>query len=574
MANNRDELTFRVVDRQFALDTAIEGAGMRLSLLIFSFLVCSLIVVAPASAATYYVSASVTAQDSNDGSQAKPWKTFAHAFKNMLPGDTLLLAAGVYKQQMRITLDGLNAANTFVIKAAPGATAVLDGGGTLPVTPDEGMVEVTVASRYVRVEGLEVRGSKHLGVHVMGGHVTIKDCVVHDNQSSGVYFFQTSNGRVENCSLYQNVLSNKARTLTDVDPALGSFQCSELTFTRNSVYQNYGDGVGVFDAKKHVMRANTLYDNFGNNLVVGNASDTVIDRNFVYCTAGSGFENPTTNERPAGISLGESTAAPLSTGWTVTNNIVTRCQINLQWFENPVAVGAGLKAALVANNTLTQAVDFGVFFAKGAHQAAFENNIVIQSNTQVLFVPTPLSGLSFSHNNWFGGQPGTASSAADVIGNCKVIDAIKGTKPDDFRLGAGSPCIDKGKAQTAVTADHFGATRPAGAALDIGAHEAGATSPGDAGVQPDAQLSDASVPQDAATADSVASGDGASPRDGGGPQEAGPSSEAGASDAAIGGDGAGDGDDGCGCGLARGPQGLPLLMLLLGLWALARRRAR
>ncbi len=530
---------------------------MRLSLLITAFLVC-LLSVGPVSAATYYVSAATSAKDSNDGSQVKPWKTFAHAFKKMLPGDTLLLLAGVYQQQMRVTLDGLAATSAFVIKAAPGATVVLDGGGALPTTADEGMIEITAASRYVRIEGLEVRNSKYLGVHVMGGYVTIRDCVVHHNQSSGVYFFQTEKGRVESCTLYQNVQLNKARTLTDVDPALGSYQASELSFVGNSVYQNYGDGVGIFDAKKHLVRANTLYDNFGNNVVIGNAQDTTIDRNFIYCTASSGFEDPTSLERPAGIALGESTATPLSSGWTVTNNIITRCQINLQWFENAAVVGAGLKGALIANNTLTQAVDVGVYVAAGAHQAAFENNIVIQSNTRVVFVPTPLSGLTFSHNNWFGGQPGTATGPGDVIGDCKVVDALKGATPEDFRIAAGSPCIDKGKAQPAVTTDYFGGARPAGADIDIGAHEVGATSPGDAGPQPDALVSDGPTPSsDAVFADGTVALDGASADAGRGTS----------------GDGAGEGD-GCGCGLARGKERAPALLLAFALLILVWGRDR
>lgn len=60
----------------------------------FTRLFVSLLIGSKALAATYYVA--TTGSDSNAGSQTAPWATQQHAWSTMVPGDTTLVAPGVY----------------------------------------------------------------------------------------------------------------------------------------------------------------------------------------------------------------------------------------------------------------------------------------------------------------------------------------------------------------------------------------------------------------------------------------------------------------------------------------------
>jgi hypothetical protein len=65
--------------------------------------------------------------DENAGTQAKPWKTFAHAAGQLAPGDTLYLRGGVYFEHAAVTVSGTSG-KPLTIRAYPGELVVLDGG--------------------------------------------------------------------------------------------------------------------------------------------------------------------------------------------------------------------------------------------------------------------------------------------------------------------------------------------------------------------------------------------------------------------------------------------------------------
>ena len=73
---------------------------------------------------TFYVAP--TGDDANAGSKEKPYKTFAHAAKQLKPGDTLLAMSGVYAEgNLFAALKGA-ADKPIVIAAAPGEKPILD----------------------------------------------------------------------------------------------------------------------------------------------------------------------------------------------------------------------------------------------------------------------------------------------------------------------------------------------------------------------------------------------------------------------------------------------------------------
>ena len=65
--------------------------------------------------------------DANDGSQANPWKTLSHSFRQLKPGDTLYLRGGIYYEKAALTRSGTPEA-PITISSHPGELAVIDGG--------------------------------------------------------------------------------------------------------------------------------------------------------------------------------------------------------------------------------------------------------------------------------------------------------------------------------------------------------------------------------------------------------------------------------------------------------------
>lgn len=65
--------------------------------------------------------------DANAGSQAAPWKSLAHATRQLKPGDTLYLRGGTYYEKVALTRSGTTNA-PITIASFPGELAVIDGG--------------------------------------------------------------------------------------------------------------------------------------------------------------------------------------------------------------------------------------------------------------------------------------------------------------------------------------------------------------------------------------------------------------------------------------------------------------
>lgn len=65
--------------------------------------------------------------DANAGSPAAPWKSLAHATRQLQPGDTLFLRGGTYYEKVALTRSGTTNA-PITIASYPGELAVIDGG--------------------------------------------------------------------------------------------------------------------------------------------------------------------------------------------------------------------------------------------------------------------------------------------------------------------------------------------------------------------------------------------------------------------------------------------------------------
>ncbi|MGH8245791.1 MAG: hypothetical protein ACREUU_05095, partial [Gammaproteobacteria bacterium] len=65
--------------------------------------------------------------DAARGAEDAPWKTLAHALRQLQPGDTLYLRGGVYYEKASLTKSGTEDA-PITIGSYPGEMAIIDGG--------------------------------------------------------------------------------------------------------------------------------------------------------------------------------------------------------------------------------------------------------------------------------------------------------------------------------------------------------------------------------------------------------------------------------------------------------------
>jgi alpha-N-arabinofuranosidase len=88
-------------------------------------LVLTLLVSAGISAKEYHVS--VKGNDSDDGSAAKPFRTINQAAQTAMPGDVVIVHAGVYREQIAPPRGGNSDTERIVYEAAPGEKVEIKG---------------------------------------------------------------------------------------------------------------------------------------------------------------------------------------------------------------------------------------------------------------------------------------------------------------------------------------------------------------------------------------------------------------------------------------------------------------
>ena len=121
-----------------------------------AIILAALTAAAPLYAATYFVDQShPDAADDGPGTEAQPWKSFAHAAQDerVGPGDTVLVKSGVYREEIIITRSG-EPDRPVTFAAAPGHSVVIKGSDVLEgewerLTPDGDIWKLPLQETYV-----------------------------------------------------------------------------------------------------------------------------------------------------------------------------------------------------------------------------------------------------------------------------------------------------------------------------------------------------------------------------------------------------------------------------------------
>ena len=433
-----------------------------------------------ALAATYYVAPG--GSDSKGlGTLERPLGSISAAARRAVAGDTVSVRGGNYREAVSIRGKHGRAQAPIVVRAYPGERPILDD---RDVTDAQTAAIAVSDSSFVELRGFEVAGSMFIGINVWSSHdVLVDGNIVRDCRRAGIYAGAPKPGISARITFRDNtvtncVLENEPRKMRVGWAQSVSTQYTDgATIVGNRIFRNYGEGIALIVSSHGLVQGNQLHDNYSVEIYLDNARYSTVDRNFISATSDEKFYR---GGLPAtGIACANETykfTSPL-TDLTITNNIVAWARWG--FYYGNYDRGGGLQNVTVANNTFYHSHEESIRVtpASASDPNVHHSGSVIANNIFDGFAGRPLaqvsgSGVSYHHNHWNGGTAAgvwLAASPTDTHGDPRFADPEGTRGAASFELQQGSPCIDRGAAIPAVTADYFG--RPRKGSYDIGAVE-------------------------------------------------------------------------------------------------------
>jgi parallel beta-helix repeat protein len=420
--------------------------------------------------ATLYVNQSI-GNDANNGTVAHPLKTIQKASNLVIPNDGVIVSAGIYPERVTVSRSGIS-------------------GNEISFTAD-GTVECrgfTVNADYILVNGLKVTATEAsysapaYGIYVTGKYCTIENNYAYYSPRGGIYLTPSSS--------YCIVRNNRChRNGTDGMVVDGSSHLIDNNEVWGSIFYhtptglNAGDADGIrFFGSGHIFRGNYIHDiKYDDPENVG--YDPHIDGFQTWTDSNHAAASNILIEKNLIVLPVYKTAAANGHGFMlhncsyiiIRNNIVfTHGGINTNGYQT----GGPTHHVKIENNTFIGRLDFtGANFPVGISlqncvNSCIKNNIVYNQLLNAIYIDSAsLTGLEISNNciyNENGSTPGGTHYPNDLWGaNPLFVDPIN----LNYRLRAGSPCIDAGITLSDMTDDFESRPRPIGAGYDIGAYE-------------------------------------------------------------------------------------------------------
>jgi parallel beta-helix repeat protein len=269
--------------------------------------------------------------------------------------------------------------------------------------------------------------------------------------------------------VFDNVLTNEKHARSGGWPqAIGVYKSERVAVSGNRVFRNHGEGIAFIVSDRCTASENEVFDNFSVGIYLDNAQWATVERNLVYSTGDQRFFRFGMPAFGIGTANEQYDVANSLQYLTIVNNIIVRTRSAI--YYGNYDRGGGLRNAIIANNTCYQSSEALLRINRSSRhrQTLIANNIFVQPNAVNALADVVTNGIAFTSNAWNRENRGAAKGEGDVVGDVKLANP-GGTKPSDYRIAAGSPCIDAGTPIESLTNDYF--EKPRSQKPDIGAIE-------------------------------------------------------------------------------------------------------
>lgn len=478
---------------------------------------------ATSPAPRYYVAPD--GEDSNAGTISAPWETLQKAADTAVPGSTVLVREGVYRQRVEMNVSGSAAEGPVTFRNYPGEHPILDGEG-LDVPADlSGMIALDSQS-FVTIQGFEIRNHwtsrsdyVPVGIIVRGSahHIRILDNDVHDigttfkrrigGDAFGIAVYGTDPRHpISDLQIRGNELHDLQLGSSESLAVNGNVQGFEVA--QNSVHDNNNIGIAVIgfegtapdptvdQARDGIVRDNLVYniDSYGNpaygrdrsadGIYVDGGRDVLVEGNVIHHVN-------------IGMEFASEHRARSTSHVTARNNIVHHASVIGLALGGYDRKRGNTEDCVIVHNTFFQSEGVELLLQFDTRDNLIQNNIVV-ADEDANFMENPFpenEGNVIDHNvyfspaakdggswEWMGERYPSLAAYRAATGNDRhsIFADPRFVDPEDadFHLRDSSPAIDVGAyLAQAGTRDLAGEERLMGGSLDVGAFEHPAPSP-------------------------------------------------------------------------------------------------
>jgi parallel beta-helix repeat protein len=387
------------------------------------------------------------------GTPESPFRSIPQALTEAKPGDTILVAAGAYREVNGISIKVSGKPAAWIkIKAAPGVRPKIISSGWSGFALTGGIA-------YIEIEGFELEWipnpavAKQVdGVGIAPAyashHLRFLNNVVHGFGTGGICSLDCDYLHLEG-----NVIYNTAKTSPYGGSAISL--CRAFNLDENPGYHNVVRGNVCYDNE---LLVSVLESSGGNGRTITDGNGIIID---VFNRSRANPRKPHTQDRGGPLE-------PYRGRTLVENNLL---------YDNGgrgIHVFRSAKVDVINNtcymNQKSADINAGEFTAIEASQILFLNNIAYGRKEKRGNTQDGSTRIIWNHNLFY--------HTADTLLHDGVVEAdplfvAPGLKaqPEGFRLQPGSPALGQGLTIAAPSRDITGNDRPIRGPIDLGAYQ-------------------------------------------------------------------------------------------------------